>query len=36
MKQRKDYKLPADFKKGWVDALKGGEYEQVDGSFYVE
>ena len=34
--RRKDYKLPADFKKGWVDALKGGEYEQVDGSFYVE
>ena len=30
----KDYKLPADFKKGWVNALKSGEYNQVEGSFY--
>ena len=34
--ERKDYKLPAEFKKGWVDALTSGEYEQVDGSFYEE
>ncbi len=36
VKERKDYKLPADFKKGWVDALKSGEYNQVEGSFYEE
>tara|TARA_R110000803_G_scaffold67926_1_gene129665 strand:- start:35 stop:424 length:390 start_codon:yes stop_codon:yes gene_type:complete len=34
--RRKDYKLPADFKKGWVNALKSGEYNQVEGSFYEE
>ncbi len=34
--KRKDYKLPADFKKGWVDALKSGEYNQVEGLFYEE
>ena len=33
---RKDYKLPADFKKKWVDALKSGEYYQIKGSFYEE
>tara|TARA_R110000823_G_scaffold253380_1_gene375889 strand:- start:346 stop:744 length:399 start_codon:yes stop_codon:yes gene_type:complete len=32
--ERKDYILPADFKKGWIDALKSGEYNQVEGSFY--
>tara|TARA_R110000803_G_scaffold40778_3_gene87792 strand:+ start:2103 stop:2501 length:399 start_codon:yes stop_codon:yes gene_type:complete len=32
--ERKDYKLPADFKKGWIDSLTSGEYEQIDGAFY--
>ena len=34
--ERKDYKLPAEFKKGWIDALKSGEYNQIDGAFYEE
>lgn len=34
VKEHKDYKLPADFKKGWIDALKSGKYNQVESLFY--
>ena len=32
--KNKEYILPADFKKGWIDGLRSGKYKQVDGVFY--
>ena len=31
-----DYKLPADFKKGWIDGLRSGDFKQAEGLLYEE
>ena len=32
----KDYKLPADFKKGWIDGLRSGDFNQTESFLYEE